>query len=50
MKVIGVTGRIGSGKTTFCRILAHRAGCLVIDADRIGHEALKVETVRAKKL
>jgi len=40
MVVIGVTGNIGSGKSTVCRILA-RLGARVIDADRLAHEAYK---------
>lgn len=35
--VIGVTGQIGSGKSTAASILAE-CGAVVIDADRIGHE------------
>jgi dephospho-CoA kinase len=38
VKVIGLTGGIGSGKSTVSAILAE-LGALVIDADRIGHEA-----------
>lgn len=38
MVVIGVTGNIGSGKSTVCHILA-RLGATVIDADRLAHEA-----------
>jgi dephospho-CoA kinase len=38
--VIGVTGRIGSGKSTLCAILARRHGCGIVDADSLGHEAL----------
>ena len=38
MVVIGVTGNIGSGKSTVCQILA-RLGATVIDADRLAHEA-----------
>ena len=41
MLVIGVTGRIGCGKTELCRILADRFGYEVISADVIGHEALR---------
>jgi dephospho-CoA kinase len=48
MKVVGVTGRIGSGKSTFCRILAERHGCPVIDADALGHEALLDPAVRRR--
>ena len=38
MLVIGVTGNIGSGKSTVCQILAG-LGAMVIDADRLAHEA-----------
>jgi dephospho-CoA kinase len=41
VKIVGVTGRIGSGKTTLCRILAAHHGVPVIDADSLGHEALR---------
>ncbi|MGH7785633.1 MAG: dephospho-CoA kinase, partial [Candidatus Binatia bacterium] len=37
MKTIGVTGGIGSGKSTAVGILAE-LGAFVIDADRVGHE------------
>jgi dephospho-CoA kinase len=40
MVVIGVTGNIGSGKSTVCQILA-RLGARVIDADRLAHEAYR---------
>ncbi len=46
MIAVGVTGRIGSGKTALCRILASRHGCGVIDADLLGHEALNVPPLR----
>jgi dephospho-CoA kinase len=38
MKVIGLTGGIGSGKSGASAFLAER-GATVIDADRVGHEA-----------
>jgi dephospho-CoA kinase len=38
--LVGVTGPIGSGKSLLCRILAERHGSHVIDADRLGHEAI----------
>ena len=47
MRTVGVVGRIGCGKTALCRILAERHGCEVIEADRIGHEALKDRRLRA---
>jgi dephospho-CoA kinase len=40
MLVIGVTGNIGSGKSTVCQILA-KLGATVIDADKLGHETYK---------
>ena len=38
--IIGLTGNIGSGKSTACRFLAE-LGAAVIDADRIGHAVLR---------
>jgi len=43
MKVIGLTGGIGSGKSTVSQFLAE-LGALILDADRVGHEALKPDT------
>ena len=40
MKVIGLTGGIGSGKSTVSRFLAE-LGAVILDADKIGHEAFK---------
>jgi dephospho-CoA kinase len=40
MKVIGLTGGIGSGKSTVARYLAD-LGAVVIDLDKVGHEVLK---------
>lgn len=39
MLLVGVTGGIGSGKSTFAALLAER-GAQVIDADRLGRDAL----------
>ena len=39
MLLVGLTGGIGAGKSTFAALLAER-GALVIDADRLGHEAI----------
>lgn len=42
-KVIGLTGGIGSGKSTVARLLAE-LGAVIIDADKLGHEAFKPST------
>jgi len=43
MKVIGLTGGIGSGKSTVSRFLAE-LGAVILDADKVGHEAFKPGT------
>jgi dephospho-CoA kinase len=43
MRIIGLTGGIGSGKSTVARFLAG-LGAVIIDADKIGHEVLKPNT------
>ncbi len=43
MKIIGLTGGIGSGKSTASQFLAE-LGATIIDADKIGHETFKPET------
>jgi len=43
MKVIGLTGGIGSGKSTVAGFMAE-LGAVVIDADKVGHEAFKPGT------
>ena len=40
MKVIGLTGGIGSGKSTVSKFLAE-LGAVIIDADKVGHEVLE---------
>lgn len=40
MLVVGLTGGIGAGKTTFAALLAER-GAVVIDADLLGRDALR---------
>ena len=49
MKVIGLTGGIGSGKSTVAYFLAEK-GAYVLDADKIGHEAFKQGTTAWQKL
>jgi dephospho-CoA kinase len=43
MKVIGLTGGIGSGKSTVSQFLAE-LGATIIDVDKVWHEALKPGT------
>ncbi len=43
MKVIGLTGGIGSGKSTVAQFLAE-LGAVILDADKVGHEAFKPDT------
>ncbi len=43
MKVIGLTGGIGSGKSTVSQFLAE-LGAVILDTDKVGHEALKPDT------
>ena len=40
MKIIGITGKSGSGKTTFASLLSQKLNCKHIDIDPIGHKAL----------
>ncbi|MFC1939850.1 dephospho-CoA kinase [Chloroflexota bacterium] len=42
-KVIGLTGGIGSGKSTVSKCLAE-LGAIILDADKVGHEAFKPGT------
>ena len=42
-KVIGLTGGIGSGKSTVSQYLAE-LGAVILDADKVGHEAFKSGT------
>ncbi len=43
MKVIGLTGGIGSGKSTVSQLLAE-LGAVILNADEVGHEAFKPDT------
>ena len=44
MRVIGLTGGIGSGKSTAAKLLAE-LGAEVIDADKVGHEVLETDNL-----
>ena len=43
MLIVGLTGGIGSGKTTVARMLAER-GAVVFDADKLAREAVELGT------
>lgn len=45
MKIIGITGGIGSGKSFVMELLAKRYGITVILADEIGHELMQPKGV-----
>jgi len=45
LPVIGLVGGIGSGKSTVAALFA-KLGCIVIDADRMGHALLEEPAVR----
>jgi dephospho-CoA kinase len=49
MKVIGLTGGIASGKSTVSRFL-EGLGAVVIDADKLWHEALKADAELRRKI
>ncbi len=49
MKVIGLTGGIGSGKSTVSRFLAE-LGAVILNADEIGHDALKRGTEISRQI
>jgi dephospho-CoA kinase len=46
MKIIGLLGGIGSGKSTVAEIF-RRLGAAVLDADKAGHEVLRIPAIRA---
>ena len=41
MKVLGITGGIGSGKTLVLNILKENYNAEIIEADRLGHELME---------
>jgi dephospho-CoA kinase len=47
MRVIGLTGGIGSGKSTVAGFLAE-LGAVVLDLDKTGHEVLRQKGIREK--
>ena len=48
MKIIGITGKSGCGKSTFASLLSQKLNCQHIDIDKIGHQAiLQPEIIRS---
>lgn len=46
--VLGIVGGIGSGKSAVARGVAHQLGWKIIDADQLGHEALRQPEIIAR--
>lgn len=46
MKIIGVTGGIGSGKSTVCNIAARMYSVNIINADELSREAVEIPSVK----
>ena len=46
MKILGLLGGVASGKSLVARQLAE-LGAVVLDADRAGHEALRLPCIEA---
>jgi dephospho-CoA kinase len=43
--IIGVTGKSGSGKTTFAKNLKKISNCIHLEMDRVAHEVLKEKEI-----
>lgn len=48
MKLIGITGKTGSGKSTIGKLLADKLNCKYIDIDKIGHSATYDSSISEK--
>lgn len=48
MRLIGITGKTGSGKSTFAKLLADKLNCKYIDIDKIGHSATSDSSISKK--
>ncbi|MBN2543848.1 dephospho-CoA kinase [bacterium] len=47
MLIVGITGSIGTGKTTVCQIFKE-LGAYLIDADVLGHQLLEKKNIKSK--
>lgn len=50
MRLIGITGKTGSGKSTIGKLLADKLNCKYIDIDKIGHESTSNSSIFEKLL
>jgi len=46
--IIGVTGKSGSGKSTFANLLAKALNFNILDIDKIGHDVIELNEVKEK--
>ena len=46
MKIIGITGKYGSGKSSFAKELSQKLKCDVINIDKVGHQATSDEKIK----
>lgn len=50
MKIIGITGGIGTGKSTLLKLLKNDYGAYIVEADRLAHELMMPEGAAYKRI
>lgn len=50
MKIIGVTGSSGAGKSTICEIIEKKYNAEIIDADKVAKQLTKKDTLYLKAI
>ena len=51
MKILGICGGIGSGKSTACQLMVNKLGCAgLIDADKLAHVVYEPGSLALKKI
>ena len=48
MKIIGITGKSGSGKSTITKLLSEKFNCNTVNVDKIGHQATENSEISKK--
>lgn len=48
--VIGITGGIGTGKSTILKILKENYGYIIFEADKIGHKVMNIDGIAYNKI